>query len=103
VNRSQKFWGPYLKFEMDLLNSTTPASEEEQSKQIGRIRSIYRRRVMFPTSDMLMTWGEYQEWEVDSTELARVKERYEQATAKIDVMVNFEEKFQQAYMASDES
>ena len=52
------------------------ASEDEIAKQVGRIRSIYRRRVIFPTSDMLLTWNEYQEWETDLEELARVGERY---------------------------
>jgi hypothetical protein len=49
---------------------------------------------MFPTSDMLLTWNEYVEWEKDESEVSRVQERYMQAQQKIDLMVNFEEKFQ---------
>ena len=72
VNRSIKFWAPYLEFEQEVLKEmqadpNTPY--EEIDKQNARIRSIYRRRVIFPTSDMLMTWNEYQEWETDSAEL----------------------------------
>lgn len=56
---------------------------------------------MFPTSDMLLTWNEYVEWEKDESEVSRVQERYMQAQQKIDLMVNFEEKFQQAYVDLD--
>jgi hypothetical protein len=49
---------------------------------------------MFPTSDMLLTWNEYVEWEKDESEVSHVQERYMQAQQKIDLMVNFEEKFQ---------
>jgi hypothetical protein len=35
---------------------------------MGRIRSIFRRRVIFPTSDMLMAWEDFKEWEEDKNE-----------------------------------
>lgn len=38
------------------------------------------------------------EWEEDPSEIAKIQERHEQAEAKLDAMVNFEEKFQQAYL-----
>jgi hypothetical protein len=50
---------------------------------------------------MLLTWKEYTEWEKDPNEIARVQERNAQAQAKIDGMVNFEEKFQSAYIELD--
>lgn len=56
---------------------------------------------MFPTSDAVLTWNEYCEWETDKAELSRVQERHEQAEEKIDLMVNFEEKFQQAFIELD--
>jgi hypothetical protein len=95
VNRSLKFWEPYLKFELGILEGL-PESEE-RGKQIGRVRSIYRRRVMFPTSDSLLTWNEYCEWEQDEGEKLRVQQRHEQASEKIDTMVTFEERFQEAF------
>jgi hypothetical protein len=72
-------------------------SPEEIEKQNGRIRSIYRRRVMFPTADMLFAWNEYDEWETDREEFNRVKERHEAAKLMLDAWVNFEEKFQEAF------
>lgn len=62
-NRSMEIWEPYLEFEKGELKKLT--DEKEKAKQIGRIRSIYRRRVIFPTSDMQLTWDEYKEWETD--------------------------------------
>jgi hypothetical protein len=91
VNRSGKFWAPYLQFELDQL--FTINSEEERGKQLGRIRSIYRRRVIFPTSDMLLTWKDYCKWEIDPSEVERIRDRHDQALKKLDAMVNFEEKF----------
>jgi hypothetical protein len=56
LNRSFKFWDPYMKFEKEQLEKIQDKDSEEFGKQIGRIRSIYRRRVIFPTTDMLVTW-----------------------------------------------
>lgn len=95
VNRSHKFWEPYLKFELSILEGM--AESEERGKQIARVRSIYRRRVMFPTSDSLITWNEYCEWERDEAEKLRVEQRHKQASEKIDTMVTFEERFQEAF------
>ena len=95
VNRSLKFWEPYLKFELGIIEGLQEG--EEKNKQLGRIRSIYRRRVMFPTADSIITWNEYSEWEQDEAEKLRVKQRHEQASAKIEQMVGFEENFQQAF------
>ena len=100
VNRSGKFWGPYIHFELDLLQ--TIDSEEERGKQRGRVRSIYRRRVIFPTSDMLLTWEDYCQWEIDPSEVERIQDRHDQALKKLDAMVNFEEKFQAAYLELDQ-
>eukprot|EP00347_Sterkiella_histriomuscorum_P009820 403339762 len=111
VNRSVKFWEPYLNFEkeqMEILQKKYEQStqakdtdlkqlEEEISKQNSRIRSIYRRRVIFPTSDMFDAWSEYEQWETDQDELLRNKERYLQANEKINAITNFEENFQIAY------
>ncbi len=96
VNRSAKFWDPYLKVEKDVLSEmiAAGAAESDVSRQVGRVRSIYRRRVIFPTSDMLVTWNEYKDWESDPAEIARLQDRHDQAVAKIDQMVTFEEQFQ---------
>lgn len=98
VNRSGKFWEPYLQFEQNILSTLKDPSKDELSKQIGRIRSIYRRRLILPTSDMLTTWSEYQQWETDQVELGKCQERNLQAQGKIESVVAFEEKFQAAYM-----
>lgn len=47
--------------------------------------------------DMLVIWDEYEKWETDEEELLRNKERYLQAKERINTVVNFEEKFQNAY------
>ena len=47
---------------------------------------------------MLLTWDEFREWEIDPSEVARVQDRHDQAQKKLDSMVNFEEKFQAAYL-----
>ena len=40
-----------------------------------------------------MTWNEYKEWEGDREEFLKVQDRYEEAKGRMDLMVNFEEKF----------
>jgi hypothetical protein len=79
VNRSLKFWEPYLRFELDLLAEMAGnegSKPEEVGKQEGRVRSIYRRRVIFPTADSVLTWNEYGDWEKDRDEFAKVEERH---------------------------
>lgn len=76
-------------------------TQEDIDKQVARIRSIYRRRSIFPTEDMLLVWDDYLQWETDPSEIERVQERHDQAKQKIDDIVNFEEKFQQAYVELD--
>ena len=65
------------------------------------MRSIYRRRVIFPSSDMLISWTEYLEWEVDPSEIEKISERHTQAEQKLDAMVAFEERFQGCYIVLD--
>ncbi len=48
---------------------------------------------------MLLTWDDYREWETDPSEIARIQDRHDQAQKRLDSMVNFEEKFQEAYLA----
>jgi len=51
--------------------------------------------VIFPTSDMIEAWEEFQVWEtLDISEVAKVEDRYKKATEELGNMVNLEEKFQ---------
>ncbi|CDW90873.1 squamous cell carcinoma antigen recognized by t-cells 3 [Stylonychia lemnae] len=99
VNRSTKFWEPYLDFESQQLElmKQKGESQDELNKQIGRIRSIYRRRAILPTMDMLVIWDEYVKWETDQEELQKVQQKYLEAQNRIDIVTNFEERFQNAY------
>jgi hypothetical protein len=51
---------------------------------------------------MALTWDEYESWETDKDEFQKIQERYQQAKDKLDVMVTFEEKFQNAYQLLDQ-
>ena len=73
-SKSKKFWRPYLDFEMQELQDAPP---EEKPQAVSRIRSIFRRRCYFPTSELAEAWTEYEAWEQDHTELLKVKQRHD--------------------------
>ena len=51
---------------------------------------------------MLLIWQEYKEWEKDEEEFAKIEERHSLAQKRMDLIVNFEERFQQAYQLLSE-
>ncbi|XP_029163172.1 LOW QUALITY PROTEIN: squamous cell carcinoma antigen recognized by T-cells 3-like [Nylanderia fulva] len=94
-------WEAFREFESVLFTLINTANMTEKKEQLGRIANLFRRQLACPLLDMKKTYEEYQSWRTGDGAEAVIDDKivsrgYEQASAKLKLLIPYEEKLNSA-------